>query len=250
MGHTALPLLYCTYPVPPLLRPWVSALWTLDSSGAGWVEYIWPTLEPDLVFPGSPYRRDGERISAPCLDGVGLRPRTYQHDGADRLTGVKLMPGALQTLLRPGAPRAAQELGGEALSGVWGDPDPALRLQHVIGWLHRHIDPSQPPLEEAIRVLCGCSRVVEAAERLGVSVRTLRRHTVAAVGMTPKEIQRLARFRRSAARLDQEHHRHGFGLVVGAAGYADQAHFSRECRRLTGQPPSHWWGVADSFKRG
>jgi AraC-like DNA-binding protein len=66
---------------------------------------------------------------------------------------------------------------------------------------------------------------------LGVSERQLRRRFVDAVGYAPKTLARVLRFQRFLA-LDGELAERAF-----AAGYADQAHLTRECRRLSGRTP-------------
>ena len=57
----------------------------------------------------------------------------------------------------------------------------------------------------------------------------------AAVGYGPKRLGRVLRLRRAlaAARAGDE-----LGRVAFDAGYADQAHFSGDCRELAGVPPS------------
>ena len=62
------------------------------------------------------------------------------------------------------------------------------------------------------------------AERLGVGERQLRRRCQAAVGYGPRMLTRVLRFRRFLARAE--------------AGYADQAHLTRESTRLAGLPPA------------
>jgi AraC-like DNA-binding protein len=72
---------------------------------------------------------------------------------------------------------------------------------------------------------------VDALE-LGVSERQLRRRFVDAVGYGPKTLARVLRFQRFLA-LDGPLAERAF-----AAGYADQAHLTRECRRLSGRTPA------------
>jgi methylphosphotriester-DNA--protein-cysteine methyltransferase len=73
------------------------------------------------------------------------------------------------------------------------------------------------------------------ADELGFSERQLRRRFHAAVGYGPKTLQRVLRFRRFLARADA-----GEDLSRAAldAGYADQAHLTRDCARLSGLTPS------------
>ncbi|HKZ12213.1 MAG TPA: helix-turn-helix domain-containing protein [Solirubrobacterales bacterium] len=77
-------------------------------------------------------------------------------------------------------------------------------------------------------------RVDEIATALGFSERQLRRRFLATVGYGPKTLQRILRMRRflKLASVD------GLAGGAAAAGYADQAHLSREVRALTGLTPS------------
>jgi AraC-like DNA-binding protein len=66
---------------------------------------------------------------------------------------------------------------------------------------------------------------------LGMSERTLRRRFEAAFGYGPKTLDRILRFQRFLTS------RHGLEARTtahraAAAGYADQSHLVRECRRL------------------
>jgi AraC-like DNA-binding protein len=69
---------------------------------------------------------------------------------------------------------------------------------------------------------------------LGVSERQLRRRFEDAVGYGPKTLARVLRFQRFLALAA------GGGDLARlalSAGYADQAHLTRECRRLAGRTP-------------
>ena len=63
----------------------------------------------------------------------------------------------------------------------------------------------------------------------------------AAVGYGPKTLERVLRFRRF---LDLAAREPAAGLagLAAAAGYADQAHLTRECGRLAGAPPGRLVG--------
>lgn len=74
------------------------------------------------------------------------------------------------------------------------------------------------------------------AEAVGVSRRQLERLFVRDVGVAPGEACRVARFRGAVGRMAREP-RHSLARVAYASGYCDQAHFTREFRRLAGVPP-------------
>jgi AraC-like DNA-binding protein len=74
-----------------------------------------------------------------------------------------------------------------------------------------------------------------ASHVLSVGERRLHRHCRAAVGYGPKMLERVLRFQR-ARRLARD--TRSLATVAVLAGYADQAHLTRECRRLAGTTPS------------
>jgi AraC-like DNA-binding protein len=71
-----------------------------------------------------------------------------------------------------------------------------------------------------------------AAEEVGLSARQLRRLLLAEVGLGPKAFQRVARLQRFLG------HDGGLARAAAEAGYADQAHLTREVVRLCGLPPA------------
>ena len=68
-----------------------------------------------------------------------------------------------------------------------------------------------------------------------MSARQLRRIVLHATGLGPKAHQRVVRLQRFLSRAEA-----GAGLARAAAvaGYADQAHMTREVRRLSGLSPA------------
>jgi AraC-like DNA-binding protein len=93
--------------------------------------------------------------------------------------------------------------------------------------------------ETVRRIMCGAlDGIGSLASSLYVSERHLRRRCEAALGVTPKVLERLVRFQGFLALAGQhEHATAGLGRLALEAGYADQAHLSRESRRLTGRSP-------------
>jgi AraC-like DNA-binding protein len=83
------------------------------------------------------------------------------------------------------------------------------------------------------------SRVTELADALGISDRQLRRRFHDAVGYGPKTLDRILRFRRFVTRApavisgDED-----LARIAADLGYADQAHLSRDCLRLSGMTPT------------
>jgi AraC-like DNA-binding protein len=74
------------------------------------------------------------------------------------------------------------------------------------------------------------------ASDLHISSRQLHRRFLAALGVGPKTFQRVRRFQGFLA-LTQGHEDLGLARLAQRAGYADQAHLTRECSALTGLTP-------------
>jgi AraC-like DNA-binding protein len=79
-------------------------------------------------------------------------------------------------------------------------------------------------------------RSEDVADRIGLSMRQLRRRSHDAVGYGPKTLQRVIRFRRFVSRIDAGHR--DLAAIAADVGYADQAHLTRECVRLSGLTPA------------
>lgn len=166
------------------------------------------------------------------------------------------------------------------LDGLWG-PD-AARLsdaarhddaEQALARLQAHLvragcgTPRDPRIRAAVRSLmpwptvaagvhqatseAGGSRSVGAvAEQVGLSASQLRRRCTQDVGVGPKVLQRMLRFQaflalaQAAADGSVPGLDHGEGTAGLAArvGYADQAHLSRECLRLSGLTPGQLLG--------
>lgn len=88
----------------------------------------------------------------------------------------------------------------------------------------------------------GTARIGEVAARLGRSTRWLSDRFVAEFGVTPKQAARLHRFGHSRTLA----HRTSLAQTAALAGYADQAHLTREWRDLTAQTPTQILG--DPFR--
>ncbi len=82
-------------------------------------------------------------------------------------------------------------------------------------------------------------------DRLGISERSLRRRCHEAFGYGPKTLDRILRFQRFL-RLAAAGEEAALSGLAAAAGYADQAHLTREVRRLSGLTPAAILGQLDS----
>jgi AraC-like DNA-binding protein len=125
-------------------------------------------------------------------------------------------------------------LGGEqVLHGELHPRDAAEQLGIVAAELVHRRSPDRAVQAAAARLRDPRQRVERLAADLGFSERQLRRRFLAAVGYGPKTLQRVLRLQRFLAGQTSD-----LARAAVDAGYADQAHLARDCRRLTGLSPS------------
>lgn len=189
----------------------------------------------------------------PRLLGALTSARHRHLPAGATVVGVRLRPGVLGGL----AGMPADELADEDVSGseLWrglgrledllGDaPSPQAALDRLQAFVARSVGEPDPVVGEAVRHLMpwrGGTAVLP--DLLPVSGRQLRRRCRAAVGMGPKELQRTLRFHGFTARVQAavDHGSPGdLALWAAETGYHDQAHLTRECRRLAGVTPAEF----------
>ncbi len=163
------------------------------------------------------------------------------------LVGARFRPGAGGAAL--GVPLSelldqrvdAADLPAVPASRLPGSLTPAEALRRVAD-LAADLVTQRPP----DRLVLGAARLLDrpgasaelVADRLGISERQLRRRCQAGVGYGPRMLHRVLRFRRFLARVDASRGAADLAAVAALAGYADQAHLTRESTRLAGLPPA------------
>ncbi len=188
---------------------------------------------------------DGEaiRVATPHLG-----PARYPLRAGERNVGVRLRPGTAGAVL--GVPVSELAAAGwpVPLEQLWGARarhfTNALRgLDHDLArqLLERQVaDARLDPcvLEAATRLAAPDADVARIARAVGLSGRELRRRCHEQVGIGPKSLHRVLRFQRFVRGIGAvATGRVGLCAAAADAGYADQAHLSRECRRLSGSSP-------------
>jgi AraC-like DNA-binding protein/uncharacterized glyoxalase superfamily protein PhnB len=218
------------------LGQWVECAWTRD--GPDGHDRIVPDGCMDLIWS----ERRGLTVVGPNTTAFMAPLREGSAVG-----GVRLHPGAAPPVFGVDAPALldahvpAAELWGDdarrlddrvAAAGSGGE-----RARLLVAFVSARATTAPDPLvREAARRL-ERERVAEVASTLAVSQRHLRRLVSAHVGYGPKLLGRVLRLRRALARV-----RGGAELAEVAfdSGYADQAHFSQDCRALAGVPPGRF----------
>jgi AraC-like DNA-binding protein len=194
--------------------------------------------------------------SEPRLLGP-LTTATYQEVPAGgTVIGMRLRPGVLGGLLG----MSADELVDQDIAGtdIWRDAahltdvlgeaaTPRAALAQLQSFVAHSTDELDPLVHEAVRNLMPWHSSGTAAlpALLSISGRQLRRRCRAAVGLGPKELHRILRFQGFVARVQasiaqQRASDADLARWAVEVGYHDQAHLSRECRRLSGVTPGEY----------
>lgn len=248
--------MYQEHAPPRRLAPFLECIWTTEGRvppGAHRATRVLPDGCMDVLFNvGDPPLPDGCPHHALRAYAVGAMPtaQVFGVVGQVALVGARLRPGAAPALL----PFAAHEARGGVvpLEEAWGAcawettervaaaAGPYARVRVLAAALEGRLDTAAAdPLvarsDAAIRRTHGAAPVAALAARAGTTVRSLERRYAAAVGLTPKEAARVARFRVAVQLLERPL---PLARVAFAAGYADQAHLTREVRALAGVPPA------------
>jgi AraC-like DNA-binding protein len=223
-------LAYRELPPPPGLRRALACVWV--RRGCGPVRVL-PDACTDIVWRSA---------AGAVVAGPDTGPWHSHTEPGELILGVRFLPGAGGPAF--GVPLselrdrriAISELGLDPREDLNGDADPRAVSCLLLAAAARLAvaNPPDAAVQAAVmRLLDPTQRIDRLAADLGFSERHLRRRFMASVGYGPKILQRVLRLRQFVASQ-----RHDLARAAAAAGYADQAHMARECRRLTGLTPS------------
>jgi AraC-like DNA-binding protein len=224
---------YAEYLPTPDLRELVARGWTLTCSDA---------LPEHRVLP------DG------CIDIILVRgrqpvvagPSTTAFDSPLQagcfVAGIRFLPGAAPSVLGV----AADELRDRtvALGDIWSSAcdSEAQDAAAALALLYRELLARLPAARAPDRAVLAAAAMLAAdpgvtvgsiATMAGLGERQLRRRFLDHVGYGPKRLARVLRLQRLLAAPPEPWARRAI-----TAGYADQAHMTRECVALTGRSPT------------
>ncbi|WP_017623891.1 helix-turn-helix transcriptional regulator [Nocardiopsis chromatogenes] len=212
-------------PVPGAVCAWEQRI----GPGGGYVQRVLPDACADVVvtedggarFVGPATGAELARLSpGATVRGLRLRPSAIGPVLGCSAEALRNGEAALEDVLPSGEARLLAEQ-------VWHGDSPELRPR-------RGFDAR---VRTALRALSTpAASVGGSAEAAGVSERHLRRLMLDATGLDPRELQRVMRLQRFLSLADSAPVQRLADLAV-QAGYADQAHLSREVRRMSGLTP-------------
>lgn len=217
---------YREWAPPAALAPLVECLWT-RTCGSDDEFRIIPDGASDVIW---------RRGSGTIIVGPDTTARAYRRTDGELLIGMRFRPGAgggaigvpLDELLD-------QQVDAREIDRAF-DLDADLPPATVMARLLRAATGRQAdPIVMAAAPRVARGDLTALAREFAISERQLRRRFHAAVGYGPGRLARVLRFRRFLSLLDGG--RDDLAGLAFDAGYADQAHLTRESRRLAGLSP-------------
>lgn len=249
------PMDYREHPVPAALRRHVRCVWRLrDSAHPGAVRTIYPDGCCELIAHlGDPPHAFDAR--------TGWRPQARQLFAAQQRTAVRLRASAavdcVGVRLQPAASAAVVDAPGNWRDRIadLAEIDAGFAARFAAA-TRSHVDANDAALwtlleerllryapdariEAAIAELDatgGRARIEATATFVGMGLRSFQKRFLECVGLGAKEYARLLRLQATIRALDGDDS--PLSQLAVDAGFADQAHATRELARLTGLTPA------------
>jgi AraC-like DNA-binding protein len=244
---------YTEYAPPPDFRAVIACTWVARTGAGNAPSPIVPDACSDLVIVGE---------AAPHVAGPATKTQHVLVPAGTLVVGIRFRPGATRAVfgcdaneLRDADPELAVVCGSAARAlddslrraGDADDPSDALRSA-LDAWARARIVPRIDRDADALRaarrlVTDRTATVCDVARDFGWSERRLHREITATCGYGPKTLQRIARLQRAlrTSRAGVATRPPSLAPTLSRlaldAGYADQAHMTREFRDLTGFTP-------------
>jgi AraC-like DNA-binding protein len=241
---------------PPGLREHLVCLWTQEVGAGGMhPQHVLPDACVDVIWANdAPPEVAGPATHAIVVDlppGTVLVGARFHPGGCAGVLGVDA--SELQDLHLP-LDDVSPTLARRFSTAVADRERPAEKVAVAASLLARHLADAAPPdgiARATVRWLAQHphGRVHELGHALHVSPRQLQRRLLSAVGYTPKTLHRILRLQRLLVLAAGEDGRASLSSLALRAGYADQAHMTRELRELAGRSPAELLPGTDSALR-
>ncbi|MCC4294093.1 AraC family transcriptional regulator [Brevundimonas aurantiaca] len=243
---------YQEFAPPPALAPFVRVIWTYAAPDPSpTIQRIAPDGCPELVFDlGAPYAEQGEdgafRLQPSALfAGQMTRPLAMKPTGPTELVSVRFEPdGARDFLGRPLSEATDRRLDMvERLAGFDPPPDdPAGQAEAFVAWLTRQKQRGDWTIDPIVRAeIDEAAAERPAPPRSSGAQRALQRRFADRVGVSPRLLRSIFRFRRVFDHAAQPDGEAQSWLEAGLeAGYFDQPQMARDFRRFLGCTATEW----------
>lgn len=247
---------YVQYPPPPALRAYVRYFWSfssLQSDVARLQIKSFADRYPRFIFQEvdrfTPLSKpDGRKMPICFLSGIDTKNTVAVMDGTFSHFGISFYPHALHIFFGIDANELVNtmpDIGLICRSDIQRKlelaPSHSERVAIASKYLYDKITSTRridPLVDQIIQTkdIHETSNVLELARKHKVSERNLERKFKLTVGVSPKKLQRIARFERSLQLLANA----GYSQLTEIAhrlGYTDQSHFIKDFGSFSGMTP-------------
>jgi AraC-like DNA-binding protein len=231
---------YREFPVPRPLADHFLCLWTqrIVGSQGDLAHRVLPDGCMDIVFING---------DTPLVVGPWIDPFIVRLAVGTTIVGIRFHPGRASSVLGVPAPEllnASVPLGAiwrteknARLARISDEPNLARRtaaLTQALISVVKSATPFDGTIVAAIRWLAQHphGRIEQLSQWIGFSNRQLQRRFSAVVGYSPKLFQSVLRFQRLLNLVEGKRERQALAELAANAGYADQAHMTREVQRF------------------
>jgi AraC-like DNA-binding protein len=229
------------------LEPFVEHYWTIE-----W-DLSEPTRRETLPYPSAHIILEP---GVAALSGVSTRKYSRVLEGRSRVLGVKFLPGGLRPFVASRVSAFTDKV--VPLGDVFGRAGAQLDarvLQHAdhhaaIAVMEDFLRSREPSINDALALVRHVAEriaqdrdiraVAQLASEFSVSERTLQRLFGEYVGVSPKWMIRRYRLQEAATRMAAAEAVDWPQLALDL-GYADQAHFIRDFKRIVGLAPAEYF---------
>ncbi len=247
---------YKQYSPPAVLQQYVRYFWSFDS-----LQSTVPKLHiksfadkyPRLIFQDltgfDPIcNMQGEKMPVCYLSGIDTKNTEGVMGGAFSHFGVSFYPHALNAFFKIDAHELIDEIPDISLIcnfNIQNKLERAKshleRTQILSGYLYNKIHASTTPDPLINHIIQGneiheTTNIFKVTSKYKISERRLERKFKTAVGVSPKKLQRIARFEKSLHLLTNSNYKQltsiGYDL-----GYTDQSHFIKDFKAFSGMTP-------------
>jgi AraC-like DNA-binding protein len=237
---------YREFPPPSPLAGYLLCLWTqrLVGSRREFAHRVLPDGCADIVLINN---------EAPVVVGPWTEPFVARLAPGTMIVGARCHPGCAPALL--GLPASALLNQSVTLRDIWGSarsarfariagestlPTRTLAMQAALLDRLAHAGPVDEGMRAAIQWLAGHphGRIERLSQWIGIGSRQLQRRFTTAVGYGPKMFQSILRFQRLLDLWGRPSAPRNLAQFSADAGYADQAHMTREVRRFSSTSPT------------
>jgi methylphosphotriester-DNA--protein-cysteine methyltransferase len=251
---------YSEFAPPPCLADSVRCLWTFEDDAhvtSGAPERIVPDGRPELIVHfGAPFIEDSRVQAAAVFAGQITRPLWLRASGPAGVVGVRFHPAGARRFLGlalheatdtripladlwPGEARVLVD----AISTACDARSRAtIAADFVVRRIQRHALRDDALVEHCTRWIearAGQFAIDDLVGEAGVGRRQLERRFRDAAGIPPRLLGNILRFRSVFDALEQSGSARWTDAAM-AAGYFDQSHLIRDCRRFLGCTPTEF----------